>query len=65
MVRETISILYPSLICRKEIVDFGYPQNSETDTLKTYITTESVVSAAIATVRGTFLSTVLNLSVIL
>ncbi|KAJ3830442.1 Mu homology domain-containing protein [Lentinula raphanica] len=28
-----------------EINDFGYPQNSEIDTLKTYITTESVVSA--------------------
>ncbi|KAF8647493.1 hypothetical protein AX16_006698 [Volvariella volvacea WC 439] len=27
-----------------EICDFGYPQNSEIDTLKTYITTESVVS---------------------
>ncbi|THV04008.1 clathrin adaptor, mu subunit [Dendrothele bispora CBS 962.96] len=31
-----------------EINDFGYPQNSEIDTLKTYITTESVVSSAIA-----------------
>lgn len=31
-----------------EIVDFGYPQNSEIDTLKTYITTESVVSSAVA-----------------
>ncbi|KAG7093020.1 hypothetical protein E1B28_009316 [Marasmius oreades] len=29
-----------------EINDFGYPQNSEIDTLKTYITTESVVSSA-------------------
>ncbi|KAJ8092756.1 clathrin associated protein complex medium subunit [Marasmius tenuissimus] len=29
-----------------EINDFGYPQNSEIDTLKTYITTESIVSAA-------------------
>ncbi|KAF5323844.1 hypothetical protein D9611_008233 [Ephemerocybe angulata] len=27
-----------------EICDFGYPQNSEIDTLKSYITTESVVS---------------------
>lgn len=27
-----------------EIMDFGYPQNSETDTLKMYITTESVKS---------------------
>jgi AP-2 complex subunit mu-1 len=31
-----------------EINDFGYPQNSEIDTLKTYITTESVVSSAMA-----------------
>ncbi|KAF9014194.1 Mu homology domain-containing protein [Cyathus striatus] len=29
-----------------EINDFGYPQNSEIDTLKSYITTESVVSSA-------------------
>ncbi|KAH8930093.1 clathrin adaptor, mu subunit [Atractiella rhizophila] len=27
-----------------EILDFGYPQNSETDTLKMYITTESIKS---------------------
>ena len=33
-----------------EINDFGYPQNSEIDTLKTYITTESIVSAAIPVV---------------
>ncbi|OAX34189.1 clathrin adaptor, mu subunit [Rhizopogon vinicolor AM-OR11-026] len=30
-----------------EISDFGYPQNSEIDTLKSYITTESVISSAI------------------
>ena len=35
---------------RTEIVDFGYPQNSEIDTLKSYITTESIVSSVIATV---------------
>jgi AP-2 complex subunit mu-1 len=29
---------------KKEILDFGYPQNSETDTLKMYITTEGVKS---------------------
>lgn len=29
-----------------EICDFGYPQNSEIDTLKTYITTESIVSTS-------------------
>jgi AP-2 complex subunit mu-1 len=31
-----------------EINDFGYPQNSEIDTLKTYITTESIVSTNFA-----------------
>lgn len=31
-----------------EINDFGYPQNSEIDTLKSYITTESIVSTAFA-----------------
>ncbi len=34
----------------QEIIDFGYPQNSEADTLKTYITTESIVSTNIAAV---------------
>src|SRR4051812_37450002 len=38
----------PSKICadriRPEIIDFGYPQNTETDTLKMYITTEGVKS---------------------
>ncbi|KAF8509692.1 clathrin adaptor mu subunit [Gautieria morchelliformis] len=29
-----------------EIIDFGFPQNSEIDTLKTYITTEGVRSSA-------------------
>lgn len=33
-----------------EISDYGYPQNSEIDTLKSYITTESVISSAIAAV---------------
>ena len=27
-----------------EILDFGYPQNTETESLKTYITTEGVKS---------------------
>lgn len=27
-----------------EILDFGYPQNSETDTLKMFITTEGIKS---------------------
>jgi len=27
-----------------EIIDFGYPQNTETETLKMYITTEGVKS---------------------
>ena len=38
-----------------EILDFGYPQNSEIDTLKTYITTESIVSSAIAAVSTSYL----------
>lgn len=38
------------LSSRSEIIDFGYPQNSETDTLKTYITTESIISSAYAAV---------------
>ena len=36
-----------------EINDFGYPQNSEIDTLKTYITTESIVSSDYAAVSLT------------
>ncbi|KAN0101359.1 Mu homology domain containing protein [Tylopilus felleus] len=43
---------YQSLFCFgisydgvSEINDFGYPQNSEIDTLKSYITTESVMSS--------------------
>ena len=39
-------------------MDFGYPQNSETDTLKTYITTESIRASPAAIVR-------LNLSLVL
>lgn len=35
---------HPTYIHSPEIIDFGYPQNSETDTLKMYITTESVKS---------------------
>ena len=36
------------IICdKKEILDFGYPQNTETDTLKMYITTEGVKSAIV------------------
>lgn len=35
-----------------EIIDFGYPQNSETDTLKTYITTESIRASPAAVVRA-------------
>lgn len=35
-----LMLTFPS----KEILDFGYPQNTETDTLKMYITTEGVKS---------------------
>lgn len=37
-----VCILYTYTVL--EILDFGYPQNSETDTLKMYITTEGVKS---------------------
>lgn len=33
-----------TLLFLTEVLDFGYPQNSETDTLKMYITTESIKS---------------------
>ena len=49
-----------------EINDFGYPQNSEIDTLKSYITTESVVSSQIVAVgrvvSSVFLATNLAIS---
>ena len=42
----TSSLLLRSIVSnpasRSEILDFGYPQNTETDTLKMYITTEGV-----------------------
>lgn len=40
-----------------EILDFGYPQNTETDTLKMYITTEGVKSerAMVGTIRMQFI----------
>src|SRR5882762_5084671 len=44
-----------------EIIDFGYPQNSEIDTLKTFIMTESIVSSATAAV-GTSRETVKTLT---
>lgn len=42
------------LYVRAEILDFGYPQNSETDTLKMYITTEGIKSdlAIVSTTRA-------------
>ncbi|TFY80035.1 hypothetical protein EWM64_g3980 [Hericium alpestre] len=40
-----------------EINDFGYPQNSEIDTLKTYITTESIVSSQIAAEESSKITT--------
>ena len=39
---------------RIEIIDFGYPQNSETDTLKAYITTESIRTTPAALVSSRF-----------
>ncbi|KAF9575951.1 hypothetical protein EC968_000913 [Mortierella alpina] len=40
-VKENFVLIYELL---DEILDYGYPQNSEVDTLKLYITTESVKS---------------------
>jgi len=44
-IKNNFALIYELI---DEINDFGYPQNSEIDTLKTYITTESVVSTTIA-----------------
>ncbi|CAK5264175.1 unnamed protein product [Mycena citricolor] len=44
-VKNNFVLMYELL---DEINDFGYPQNSEIDTLKSYITTESVVSGSSA-----------------
>jgi AP-2 complex subunit mu-1 len=40
-VKSNFVLIYEIL---DEVIDFGYPQNSETDTLKLYITTEGVKS---------------------
>jgi AP-2 complex subunit mu-1 len=40
-----------------EISDYGYPQNSEIDTLKSYITTESVISSDIAAEESSKITT--------
>jgi AP-2 complex subunit mu-1 len=40
-VKNNFVLIYELL---DEILDFGYPQNSEIDTLKMYITTESIKS---------------------
>lgn len=37
-------LLFFADLCVAEVLDFGYPQNSETDTLKMYITTEGIKS---------------------
>ncbi|EIW84724.1 clathrin adaptor mu subunit [Coniophora puteana RWD-64-598 SS2] len=42
-VKNNFTLIYELI---DEICDFGYPQNSEADTLKTYITTESIISSA-------------------
>ena len=41
---DTTLAPHPLALALAEILDFGYPQNSETDTLKMYITTEGVKS---------------------
>jgi len=40
-----------------EIIDFGYPQNSEIDTLKTFIMTESIVSSPTAAEESSKITT--------
>ena len=40
-VKNNFVLIYELL---DEVLDFGYPQNSETETLKMYITTEGVKS---------------------
>ena len=35
---------------KAEILDFGYPQNTESDTLKMYVTTEEIKYSAAAPV---------------
>jgi hypothetical protein len=37
-------VIHPPTLKRIEIIDFGFPQNSEIDALRMYITTESVKS---------------------
>ena len=47
LIYELLDGLYPSFCLRVlmvEILDFGYPQNSDIDALKMYITTESIKS---------------------
>lgn len=51
-VKNNFVLIYELL---DEILDFGYPQNSEIDTLKMYITTESIKSE-LAVVRISVLS---------
>ena len=52
MVREYNVLIFMNPKGVVEIIDFGYPQNSEIDTLKTYITTESIMSSAAAVARA-------------
>ena len=47
-VKNNFVLIYELL---DEIIDFGFPQNSEIDTLKMYITTESIKSE-LAVVRS-------------
>ncbi|KAI0053981.1 clathrin adaptor mu subunit [Auriscalpium vulgare] len=53
-VKNNFVLIYELL---DEINDFGYPQNSEIDTLKTYITTESIVSSQIAAEESSKITT--------
>jgi len=50
------SVLNPLIQPSTETIDFGYPQNSETDALKAFIMMESIVSSATAVVRDSRLT---------
>ena len=52
-----ISPLFIHNFLLAEIVDFGYPQNTEADTLKMYITTEEIKYSAAPVSSNFFLTT--------
>ncbi|KAI8891414.1 snare-like protein [Backusella circina FSU 941] len=53
-VKNNFVLIYELL---DEIIDFGYPQNSETDTLKMYITTEGLMGMSESTMVDFIIAT--------